>query len=638
MIKEVKILVIDDNIADSTILKRLFNKLHLWKTNLKMVATADEGILTALNFSPDIIFIDYLLGGETGIEFIKKIKEHEIDASLVLLTGFGSESVVTQALRAGVNDYLNKSELTTDLLDRTLRHHTHKLETERRLKQTEKTLKNLIENTDTGFVVFDNNGIIKNFNQPFERLLGCKADEVKGANLKNRLQNDEIEKFNNAIEKCLNDGRLSDFETIFVKPDGEKIYVAINATKEKSNNELLISALCRNITERKIAELHLKQAKEKAEQADKIKTEFLENMSHEIRTPMNAITGFASILDSQELTKEKQKEYTTYIRESSDNLLQLINDIVDAALIEAGQLEMKFSAVDINQVLYEMESWIKNRMQLLKRGNIKVMLKGPKQNESLSIKTERTRFKQILRNLLDNALKFTESGYIEFGYTKVNNELLMFYVKDSGIGITEEAQQWIFKKFRKLGKYNRKIYSGTGLGLPISKYLVENLGGEIWVETSVGQGSVFYFTIPIKEAVIKQKQAVIIPKDIPDLSGKTILIAEDEKSNYLFLKEALIGTNANLLWARDGIETLELCDKNKPDLILMDMKMPDMDGYTASKTIKEKYPDIPIIAQTAYAMSHDEERILQANIDDYIAKPIMESVLYDKIKKWINKM
>jgi PAS domain S-box-containing protein len=374
----------------------------------------------------------------------------------------------------------------------------------------------------------------------------------------------------------------------------------------------------------------LKQAKRDAENSDKLKSAFLANMSHEIRTPMNSIIGFADMLTEEGLSIDERKEYINYINNSGKVLLNLIDDIIDIAKIEAGQIQTSNVKFCINSIIDELKAFTANELKRMGKLNIELLSakSGP---DDLAIESDPFRLRQIITNLLVNAAKFTEEGRIELGYTielKEAQRLVRFYVRDTGIGIPDDKHEEVFDRFTKLPHAANKLYGGTGLGLAISRRLAELLGGEISLQSKEGQGSLFSLSLPISQSdhgLLSAKiESETFKKTDIDWSSKTILVAEDEESNFKFVKAALKKTKAEIIWVQNGKLAVEACLTNPSiSVVLMDMKMPVMNGFEATREIRSKLPSrIPIIAQTAFAMAGEKEKSLSAGCDGYIAKPI----------------
>lgn len=402
----------------------------------------------------------------------------------------------------------------------------------------------------------------------------------------------------------------------------------------------------RDITKRKQSEEHLRKineeltcAKEKAEESDQLKSAFLANMSHEIRSPLNGIIGFASIIENKTQKNKDINKYANIISSSGNHLLNLINDIIDISKIDAGQVTLNIAPVNINELLNELYNVFNSELRSANRKNIKLYTEIPE--KELIVNTDETRLRQILINLIGNAKKFTHEGFIKFGY-KLNENNIQFFVQDTGIGIPESKQQVIFERFRQASDSTEKQYGGTGLGLAIAKVCSELLGGGIWLESEVNKGTTFFFTI----AYNKSKQPKIgndkYDVDKIKFSGENILIAEDDSVNYEYLHELLSGYNLNLSRTITGKETIEKAlSDDRINLILMDIQIPETDGWEATKQIKRNKPSLSIIAQTAYATPGDRKKSLEAGCDGYISKPIHHDklirLIYENISKSVDR-
>lgn len=406
--------------------------------------------------------------------------------------------------------------------------------------------------------------------------------------------------------------------------------LALNEEYISQNEELL-----ENIDKiRKINE-ELNEAKLNAEESYRLKSAFLANMSHEIRTPMNGIIGFSELLKDKKLQDDRRIYFANIVIDSSKQLLNIVNDILDVSRIETGSIPLLMEDVVINDLIGILYAFFEP--QISHKG-IKLIQYKPLSGNQSTITTDRTRLRQILSNLISNAIKFTNTGHIKFGY-KVIDGYLEFFVEDTGIGIPAHLQEKIFEPFRQANLEITSQYGGTGLGLTISKKLVEMLGGKIWIESKPGKGSTFYFTLPFNQA---ENQDVSEIKSETKLQNKTynmmVLIVEDDEVNYLFLETILAKNGISAIRAINGIEAVEICNTN-PDiqLVLMDIKLPFMNGYEATRRIKEQKPGIPIIAQTAYAMHEDREKAYEAGCDGYISKPIITSELIKIIDEYSRK-
>jgi CheY-like chemotaxis protein/nitrogen-specific signal transduction histidine kinase len=378
------------------------------------------------------------------------------------------------------------------------------------------------------------------------------------------------------------------------------------------------------------------KAKEKSEESDRLKSAFLANMSHEIRTPLNAIIGFSSLLSDASMTMEDREEYYRIVTSNSDLLLHIIDDILDLSKIEAGQLQIFIEFFSANDLLVELVNSFKPSKD---DDLVKMSLSLPDDKNHIMLKSDPIRFKQILSNLLSNAVKFTKKGIIQIGYHFDIKDEITFFVKDSGIGVEKKDLDNIFSRFWKANEQGKKFYAGTGLGLSISRRLSEALGGRIWVESTPGIGSTFYIAFPtsyVKKSNSKASHKSPADSGNQNWNGFTIAIAEDETYNLYLLTRILRKLNVEIISFKNGKEIVEFFQNSahqKVDLILMDIKMPGMDGYAATNHIRKIEPRIPIIAQTAYAMVEDVNKIKSSSFDDYISKPIRPSLLIEKVKK-----
>lgn len=387
-------------------------------------------------------------------------------------------------------------------------------------------------------------------------------------------------------------------------------------------------AIIRDVSEREALISDLIKARDLAEESNRLKSAFLLNMSHEIKTPMNAINGFSQLINKPNITPEKREQFSSIIVSSSMQLQSIVEDILTISALETKQHTISYQPLSINKTVAELYEIFKGQAQ---SKEISLVANTSLSDTDAEIYTDKTKFTQVFTNLIVNALKFTHEGSVQFGYELSNNEL-MFYVKDTGIGISPEMQEKIFERFVQVETGMIRQYGGNGLGLSISKGFVELLGGSIWVESILKKGSTFYFTIPYVAVNKKNSDEDLSQRD----HIATILIAEDEKYNFLFIEALLSRTNLNLIHALDGNEAVELCRLNNDiSLVLMDVKMPNMDGYTAAVEIKEIRPNLPIIAQTAYSFEQYSAKYGDNPFDDYITKPIRAAELKEKINTFI---
>lgn len=387
------------------------------------------------------------------------------------------------------------------------------------------------------------------------------------------------------------------------------------------------------IDSRKEIEKKLFLAKEKAEESDLLKSAFLSNMSHEIRTPMNGILGFIDLLQDPEISSNEQKQYFTFVRQSGNRLLDTINDIIEISKIESNQTPLNHSEANIDEIMVFNYEFFKPKAE---SKNLNFSFINDLNNTF--IQTDRNKLESVLTNLMKNALKFTKSGSVEFGCKQKDN-LLLFYVKDTGVGINKDRINSIFNRFEQGDLGINRGYEGSGLGLSIAKAYSEMLGGNLWVESVKDFGSTFYFTIsynPVqKQAKIEKAESLLA---FESETEKVILVAEDDEVSFSLVEIMLSGKNFKLIHAKNGKEALRIFNEiSEIALILMDLKMPEMDGFEATKQIRKLNINIPIIAQSAYALVGDKETAIKVGCSDYITKPINRIDLLNKIQKNFEK-
>ena len=398
----------------------------------------------------------------------------------------------------------------------------------------------------------------------------------------------------------------------------------------------MIMGIFKDVSDLMRIENELKEARDQAEESDRLKTSFLANMSHEIRTPMNGIVGFANLLRDPGLSEDKKDLFLKHIDQSSNQLLNIIDDIIDISKIESGQLKISNKPVRINGILEEIYSSFFHRIRGDAPGQKLVDFKLKRGNESndFTIVTDDFRLSQIFNNLIGNAIKFTKEGHITFGYTLRNNRHVEFFVSDSGIGIPNNKRQIIFDRFGQVNQERSLQPSGTGLGLPISKSLVNLMGGEMWVESEVGKGTTFYFTLPLVVEEPEEEPRIMISNNTYNWSNKHILVAEDEELNWLFVREMLRQTGATIHRALNGREVVTKARKLAPDAILMDIKMPELSGIEAARKIRKFNASVPIIAQTAFVMAEEKEESIKAGCNHFVTKPLDRTTIMELINSY----
>jgi PAS domain S-box-containing protein len=432
--------------------------------------------------------------------------------------------------------------------------------------------------------------------------------------------------------------KIENSNFIAIRKDGSKFPASVYSDNIiKGNRFCGRRGIIIDITARDQYISTLKKETDKAQTADKLKSSFLANMSHEIRTPMNSIIGFSNLLSSEDVPENEKTEFATYIKSSGELLLKLIDDIIDIAKIEAGEIKIDKKECNLFKLFQELHLTFKESINKSSKKHLRILFSNG-HTKDLIIKTDPYRLKQILSNLINNAIKFTDAGSIEFGYRIKDEKTIEFYVKDTGIGLTRDEISIIFERYRRTVTSEEKNIMGTGLGLAISKNLVELLGGEMWVDSFPRLGTTFFFTLPylkISKIVEQFSYEGNMSQDY-NWSNITILIVEDDSHSFTFLKETLKKTNANIIHAKNAEIAIDICKSNLDvDIVLMDIQLPKMNGYEATREIKKFRKSLPIIAQTAFAMAGDKEKSILAGCDDYISKPININKLIPRINQFL---
>jgi two-component system sensor histidine kinase EvgS len=513
------------------------------------------------------------------------------------------------------------------------------------LKESEERYRSMYKRTPVMLHSLNTEGRLVSVSDYWLEVFGYEREEVLGRKVSEFFTEESICYFKEiGFPKFLKDGFVKDIAYQFVRKNGEVFDTLLSSVfeKDKHGNPIYSLSVIIDITERRRAEQEIIKAKEAAEAANRAKSEFLANMSHEIRTPMNAIMGFTELLSSL-VKDERQKNYIQTIHSSGKNLLTLINDILDLSKIEAGKLDIKYEPLDIHHLFGEIRQFFALKISEKNLDFITEVSEDiPK-----SLLLDEVRTRQVLFNLIGNALKFTEKGYVKIKAQRAAQRCddrgrldLIISVEDTGIGIAPDVRTKIFETFtQQEGKSTRK-YSGTGLGLTISKRLTEMMNGEISLRSEQGKGSIF--EIRLRNVAVS---GVISPAESEKLSAKeniidenkTILIVDDVCTNRLLMKAFFKNMKIRIIEAEDGLQAVNAAEQALPDIVLMDISMPVMDGYEATKKIKETITSktIPVIAVTAHAMPEDKQRILAAGFDGYLAKPFRRAVLFQELSRFI---
>lgn len=496
-----------------------------------------------------------------------------------------------------------------------------------------------IVNSPIGILITSPEGIVEFFNPEFEKYSGQASEQIMGSTIP-FCSSTETNSLSSIVKSARN-GSVYQGELQINLFGNKQNWYALSVAPVFDNMGIVAHLVFTfdDISERKEYEKQIVIAKSKAEESDRLKTAFLSNLSHEIRTPLNAILGFSSLLSCPNISSIEREEIPELLVNHSNDLLELINDLIDISSMETNQFAIKKEECLLNKTLTNTFNDVINKNRSVNKSKVKTNIKLGILEDKFTILTDAKRLSQVVGHLLSNAIKFTSSGFIELGYTFKDANNLLFYVIDTGVGLTAEEKKIIFNPFRQADDSITRHFSGMGLGLAISKHIVERLGGRIWVDSTKNQGSTFYFSIPY--IPVKNKfDTLVLPfkqKELFNWKNITILVADDVDSNYRFIQTLLKPTGANLLWAKNGQEAVDLVKITKVDLILMDIVMPEIDGFEATRQIKQIDSNIKIICQTAYPEDYSIAECQQSGMDSYLAKPIVPFSMLKTIDDFITK-
>ncbi|MCZ4695264.1 ATP-binding protein [Ancylomarina euxinus] len=508
----------------------------------------------------------------------------------------------------------------------------------RKVKKSEEKLSRALIAAPFPIMIHAEDGEVISINETWTELTGYSLEDIPTfSDWKERAFRQERPNGKRHIDELyLFNSKMEEGEYKVFTSWGEKVvwdFISAPLGSFEDGRKLIIS-IAKDVTERKLNEVELIQAKEKAEKSDALKSAFLANMSHEIRTPMNGILGFADLLKEPQLNSEEQQKYIQIIEKSGVRMLNIINDIIDISKIESGLMEMNIKESNINKQIEYIYTFFKPEVEAK---NMRFTFNTPLPLEEAIIKTDREKLFAVLTNLVKNAIKYSEKGFIDIGYVKTGKHM-EFYVKDTGIGIEKDRQQAIFKRFVQADISDKEARQGAGLGLAISKAYVEMLGGKFWVESEIDKGSTFYFTVPCE---LELKETTIASTELADgeldsqIRNLNILVAEDNEESALLLSILLKRNCDKISYVKNGYEAVEFCHNNPDvDMVFMDVKMPQMDGYEATQKLRQFNKDIVIISQTAFGLAGDKEKAIEAGCNGYISKPINKRELMILIERY----
>ncbi|MBI9058897.1 MAG: response regulator [Labilibaculum sp.] len=636
----IKIVHLEDLPSDAGLAEREISKV-LKNYDIKVVENKADFILALEEYNPDIFICDYKLPSFDGMSALKIVLERSPHIPVILLTGSMNEDTAVNCLKTGAADYVIKEHIKRlgPAVLNALEQKKIKKEKNIALQQI-KLLSKSIEKSPVSVIITDPFGNLEYVNPKFIELTGYSTDEVYGKNMRIFNSGKQPREFYEQMWKTILKGDDWKGEMLNKGKNAELYWesVAISSIVDENDEILHFIGIKEDITEKKRILEELIEAKEKAEESDRLKSAFLANMSHEIRTPMNGILGFSGLLKEPKLTGEKQQRYIGIIEKSGARMLNIINNIVDISKIESGTMEIDLKETNINDQLDYVFIFFKPEVESKR---IDLVLKNTLSVKEAIINTDSEKIYAILINLVKNAIKYTDKGSIEFGcdfIEKHNSSFLQFFVKDSGVGIAEDRQEDIFERFIQADINDVQARQGAGLGLSISKAYIKMLGGKIWVESNKGIGSTFYFTLPYHPASNEKeivKTEILLSNEENSIKKLIILIVEDDEPSEMLISLEIEEFAKKIVRASNGLEAVEACLNNPDvDLILMDVKMPEMNGYVATQQIRKFNKDVVIIAQTAFGLSGDRQKALDAGCNDYISKPYNKKDFNATIRKY----
>ncbi len=642
-LNEISILIIEDNLADQWLLKDQLSETNLNIVDIVSTGSIEGAITLLYQRAFSLLFLDLHLPDSDGLNSLDELAKVNAKIPVIVLSGRKDRTLSLQAISHGAQDFLTKSDYTPQVLEKAVVYSIERKKNRELIEENNERNEIILKATNDILWDWDLvTGKVKWFGSGLKKYLPANLypdnipDDFWVVGLHPEERRRTIVKLKKAIAAG---GGAWESDNRFLKNDG--IYAHINTRgfvlANEENKPIRMMGSMQDITDRKNAELEIRKAKNDADEARKTQEQFLANMSHEIRTPMNGVIGMTQLLGATDLNNE-QREYVETIKESADNLMVVINDILDLTKIVAGK-------VTIDSVDYTIADVVKNAIQITGfKAEEKAILLTSNIDKNIHpvLLGDPFRLNQVLVNLIGNAIKFTEEGEINVQVNLLQdseeNVQLKFTVQDTGIGIEADKLGLVFEQFTQASSETTRRFGGSGLGLTITRQLIELQGGSINVKSTVGVGSTFTFYLNIKKGNANIQQSLkesSAPLRKNALAGIKILLAEDNLINQKVAVKILTIEGAEVVVANNGVEAIEMLRQQQYDIILMDIHMPQLDGYEATRYIRNKM-EAPacyskIIAITASALISEKEKCLSAGMDDYITKPFQAKDLFDKI-------
>lgn len=641
-----KVLILEDDENDLDLIKRELTSSLAYQFQFIWVISRSDFVKALYDFHPDLVLSDYNLPQFNGLEALTYSIEADVSTPFIIVTGTLSEEAAADSIKAGAWDYVVKERLhrLPGAIGNALKRRTETLKARKAAMELKlikektglqvKLLYDAIDHAPSSVVITDYEGTILYVNPKFAEVTGYKSEEAVGQNPRILKSGIHEKPFYQELWNTIKNGNTWKGELINKKKSGELYWeeVSISPITDEEGRIQHYVAIKHDISERKRSEQELIKAKEQAEESDRLKSAFLATMSHELRTPLNAVVGFSELIN-KDMPQSDVLELTKKIHQSGKDLLGIIESMFEISMLEARVTKPAVDEFPVLELFFTLKDYLRKELSKLNKSDIQIIFSPPEHATGLLLRSDRGKLHLLMTNLLNNAARFTHRGTIEFGF-EIQDSLITFFVKDTGIGIPKDQTEVIFERFRQVDNSLTRLYGGIGLGLTICHEIADLLGGTIWLESEPGNGSTFFFRlsgvcVPMDNA--KSEPPTVMTNSF---SGKTILIVEDELDNYLLLEIILRKEKATILSANNGDEAIQLC-ATRPDidLVLMDIRMPGLSGDQALKIIKEHRENLPVIAQTAYATQTELEKYKKEGFDGFVTKPINKIKLLQVIRE-----
>jgi len=637
--KIINILCLEDSADDLFLIRNKLTSIGL-NVNIDHVAAEEEYTEKLRAGGYDIIFSDFNLPGFNGLKALFHAKKICPEIPFICVSGAIGEDFAVEMMQYGAADYILKDRLhkLPIALQRVIREvddRRSRMEAEKMVKESETRFRDIVMSMYDVVWEVDREWWITYSSENLHTILGYHPDEVIGKSILDFAPPENKEVVGgflaNTLDSC---GIVKDLENWNPHKDGSRVCLLSNGFPIFDDKGTLTGyrGIHKDITKNKLQTLELIEAKERAEAGSRLKTAFMNNISHELRTPLNGILGFTQLLLEPDLSNEEKVHFQSLLTQSSNRLIGTITNYMDISMIVSGNMAVHMKPTRLSPLFTRIQE---KYLSVCSEKKLFFSISLPEGTASLEINTDGELLQKTLEHMLDNAVKFTPKGEICLGLTLIPGSI-RFFVRDTGIGVPKEAHQRIFEPFMQEESSLTRGYEGSGLGLSIAAGIVKLLGGETQMESEKGAGSTFSFTLPCEIIPSSRPSATEPVQAILPVANSVILVAEDDEANLIYFENILRNEGLGVITASNGQDAIDRIHEHPEiSLVLMDMKMPLMDGMEATKRIKSIRRELPVVAITAFAMSGDKKKILEAGCDGYLSKPLTKEVLLAKVKEFI---